>query len=689
MTEFFYWLPTIALLCGALLILLSLLILLDFLMERRRSNDERLNDNETRLRILSSAIDQSPVSIVVTDKNRVIEYVNNAFVHNSGYRKSEVLGKPVNALQSGRTTAETYQSLNFALSQGGPWCGEFVNRRKDGELYVEAVSIAPVRLANGTVTHYIAVKEDITEKRRLIEELEQQQQHMEALVEQRTRELSAAKAQAELASETKSAFVANISHEIRTPLTAIIGFSESLLADDQSLEEREMAVHTIIRTGRHLQGLINDILDLSKIEADRIEVEQQIVSLPDLFRDISGVAQVLAREKRLAFSCDYVLPLPVHITGDVLRIKQVLINLIGNACKFTPSPGTVGLSVSLDSVHQQLTVAVQDSGIGIASTDQERLFQPFTQADSSTSRRFGGTGLGLSISRSLARLMGGDIKVISEQDAGSLFLVTFATGSLQNVPLVEDLQIFHQADGKNTVNVLRPRQLKGRVLVAEDNGDNQRLISLLLRRTGVEFTIVANGLLAVETAQAQEFDLVLIDMQMPLMGGLEATELLRYTGFSSPIIVLTANAGLEDREKAKVAGCSGFLTKPIDQQAFYETLYAHLPWADSHPSDLPSPSALDPEMEQLRHRFHQELPRYVWAMELAYQQQDWEQLSGVAHQIKGNAATFGLPEATRLGGAIESQVMSENFAEAGVLVQKLVGLLADLPTVSTKSATDL
>jgi PAS domain S-box-containing protein len=391
---------------------------------------------------LSLAVEQSSESIVITDLSSRIEYVNEAFLLNTGYRREEVLGQNPRLLHSGLTPRDTFVDLWRTLSQGLSWKGEFINRRKDGTEYIESASITPLRESGKAISHYVAVKQDITEYKRLMEELERHRHHLEELVAQRTAELDQARGAAEAANRAKSQFLANMSHEIRTPLTAIVGFAESMLESGQSMDERIEAITTVIRNGRHLQSLISDILDFSKIEAERIEIEKVAVPLPALLADVRA-SQV--RGKDQDFSMHFLPPLPAVITSDPLRIRQILVNLISNAAKFTPADGSIRMIVSLDQDLEQLMISVQDTGIGIAAQEQERLFEPFVQADASTTRQFGGTGLGLTISRALAQRLGGDIQVISQRDLGSLFVLTLGTGPLEGVPLLWDSASFEVA----------------------------------------------------------------------------------------------------------------------------------------------------------------------------------------------------------------------------------------------------
>jgi len=373
--------------------------------------------------------------------------------------------------------------------------------------------------------------------------------------------------------EAKSQFLANMSHEIRTPLAAIIGYGETLLDPDLDEREKRSSAETVVRSGRHLLELVNDILDHSKIDANKLDVDVVPVMLPDLLDEIRAFFEPRAREKGLDFNiiCDF--PLPEQILTDPTRFRQIIINLCGNALKFTEK-GTISLILRCDREAEILCARVVDTGIGMKPEQLERLFDPFAQGSTAISRQYGGTGLGLSISRRLAELLGGSIRVSSTYGEGSEFDVCIRTGGLADVHFLRDASELNQRR-RGIAMVLAPR-LKGRILCAEDNDVNRRLVSMLVDRTGAELVHVSNGAEALELASRERFDLILMDIQMPVMNGRDATQALREAGVNTPIIALTANVMTEDIAEYRLAGCNEHLAKPIDKQRFYEVLARYL-----------------------------------------------------------------------------------------------------------------
>jgi CheY-like chemotaxis protein/HPt (histidine-containing phosphotransfer) domain-containing protein len=428
-----------------------------------------------------------------------------------------------------------------------------------------------------------------------------------------------------------------MSHEIRTPLTSIIGFAETLAEPNQSQDDLQHAAESIKHSGKHLSQIINDVLDISKIEAGQVELEMIPVSPTAIVAEVASMMEEKIKKKGLKFRSNFYFPLPKVITADPTRLRQILLNLLGNAAKFT-SEGIVCINTYYLPEKRLIKYEVSDTGIGMTPQSAAKVFEPFSQADKSTTRRFGGTGLGLSISRQLAEKMGGDIVCDSMQGVGSTFTAT-----------IYDMNEISTVSEQKSDRPQR-RKYSGRVLLAEDTIENQKLISLHLHRAGINVAIVDNGQEAVDAALHNHFDLILMDMQMPVLGGVEATRMLRSKGYFRPIVALTANTSQSDRETCMEVGVNDFLSKPIDFDHFFAVLQKYLDdeAAEAHIQDSDHETGEDQELQDLYNVFVQRLPEMLKSIRGAAQRRDWASLERYSHQLKGLGGSFGYHQLTAI-----------------------------------------
>lgn len=385
-------------------------------------------------------------------------------------------------------------------------------------------------------------------------------------------ELKLAKEVAEAANASKSAFLANMSHEIRTPLGAILGFAEMLKDKELGPVDKEKYLEIILRNGTTLSKLIDDILDLAKVEAGRLNIERVVFSPMELIEDVAQTLKHRAQDKGLKFQVKYASEIPERIATDPLRLRQILINILGNAVKFT-SKGFVEMEVSClksaDLKSCRLVFNIVDTGLGISADQQAALFQSFSQADSSTTRKFGGTGLGLVLSRRLASLLGGNVYLKPQKtDIGSHFVIEIEAQLAQLSSATRS-----RADDQAMVSKNKASLLRGvKVLVVEDSIDNQILVKLFLTKQGASVDFASNGEKGIEQALKQDYDVVLMDIQMPIMDGHTATERLRTMGYTKPIVSLSAHAMREEQDRSLKVGCNAHLIKPINREKLIETV---------------------------------------------------------------------------------------------------------------------
>ncbi|MCK0509613.1 PAS domain S-box protein [Aromatoleum buckelii] len=675
-------------------------------------------ETEAQLQKLSLTVEQSQNIVIITNLDGEIEYVNEAFVANSGYRRDEVIGRNPSFLNSGSTPRQTFDDFWDAMRRGQPWKGMFHNRRKDGSEYVEFAIVSPIREADGRVTHYVAVKEDVTEKKRMAEELDRHRNHLEELVVSRTAELVEAREAADAANRAKSTFVANMSHEIRTPMNAIVGLTYLLRRASLTPQQSEL-LSKIDTAAGHLLSIIDNVLDISKIEAGRLELEKTDFHLPALLGDARSMIASQAQAKGLALEVE-AWNGPSWLRGDPTRLRQGLLNYLGNAVKFTDT-GKISLRATLleekgDKV--EIAFEVEDTGIGSAPERIPALFEAFEQADASTARKYGGSGLGLAITRRLARLMGGDAGAVSEPGRGSTFWFTAELERGQRIaPPAFTCPVEAEAE-------LRWRCAGVRVLLVDDGSLNREIAGEMLRGAGLDVVAAKSGREAVDRARDDAYGLILMDMQMPQMDGLEATRLIRRLPGRevTPIVAVTASAFDEDRQACLDAGMDDFITKPVTQERMYAALLKWLP--REHPSrwsattiaplacsrtpvaDVPGWLTAIPQLDsagglalvngdQTKYRrvlalFTASHAREAERLAAAFASGNLELVRTLAHALQGAAAMIGATRVSAAARALHRAVgqgteNEETVAACSALLAELTPLLDALTPLVTES----
>ncbi|WP_339837337.1 response regulator [uncultured Flavobacterium sp.] len=501
---------------------------------------------------LSRAVEQSPTLIVITNTKGIIEYVNPKFSAITGYSLEEVIGKNTNILKSGHTSPSAYKKIWKTIASGGEWKGEFLNKRKDGSLYWEEASITSIKNSEGEITHYLAVKSDITEKKKNIDEL------------------IIAKERAEESDRLKSAFLANISHEIRTPMNGILGFSELLKQPNLTGDEQIKYLKIIEKSGNRMLNIINNIVDISKIEAGLVELTNSETNINNQIDYAFTFFKPEAEKKGIQLVQNPTLQKQEAIINiDREKLYSILLNLIKNAIKYSDK-GTIEIGYKLIKAQKEpfIEFYISDTGIGISTDQQEMIFERFIQADISDRNVRHGAGLGLSISKAFVELMGGAIRVESKEGIGSTFYFTVPYSPSKGIVKQEKEPI-------TSIDYGIPNNLK--ILIAEDDEISKKLLTFLLKPIASELLIARNGQEAVELYKTNpDIDIILMDIQMPIMDGFEATRQIRLLNKNVKIIAQTAFALSGDEGKIKNSGCNSYINKPIKKEALYLAIKENL-----------------------------------------------------------------------------------------------------------------
>lgn len=624
-----------------------------------------------------SAFDTLAEGLLVVDLRGQIVLANQAFADIVGQPFEKLLGKNANDFSwefaDGRELPKADAPWTRCIATGE-------SERNGGVQLVDHQGIRRTFIANCTAVMSSGSKhggvliglDDVTQ------------------LEEKKKELGYAKDAAEAANQAKSEFLANMSHEIRTPMNAILGFTEVLRRGYGRHQDPTKYLNTIHSSGKHLLELINDILDLSKVESGRLEVEHIDCSPHLLVRDVVQVLAVKANEKGISLAFEADGPIPNTITTDPARLRQIITNLVGNAIKFTDEGGVNVVIRLIEGANPKLRIDVQDSGIGMTQDQADRIFDPFAQADTSVTRRFGGTGLGLTISRNFAEALDGTITVSSEPGKGSVFSLTVATGSLEHTELIQpdDLGSYEEMPLESEMSWQFDGQ---RVLVVDDGLENRELVTILLKEVNLQVATAENGQIGVDLAERESFDLILMDMQMPVMDGYTATRLLREQGIDVPIYALTAHAMKGFEKDCLDAGCTGFLTKPIDIERLLETVGAVLGGQRVENQLSPrkitkrdeetrsdalvcSHDADGPEFASIINSFATKLDDVLHEMRAAIDQQEFSSLANLAHWLKGSGGTVGFHEFTKPAAELECAATNRDAKQSLVHVEQIANL---------------
>lgn len=639
-----------------------------------------------------SALDTIAESLIVVNKKEEIVLANTAFADLVKKEPEALIGEPANSFNWDLSSEDADGSFpwTLTLSTGEAVRGGMIWMHDvEGVRRKFLVNCSPVTGGNGKTGGVLISLDDVT------------------LLEQKEVELLRSKEEAEYANKSKSEFLSNMSHEIRTPMTAILGFTEVLKRGySQDAQSSQKHLETIGRSGKHLLELINDILDLSKVESGALSVESISCQPHLIVHDVIQVLKVKAEEKGIFLCHDIPEVLPEFIKSDPSRLRQIITNLTGNAIKFTESGGvSIVLRLVSDADKEQLAIDVTDSGIGMTPEQQATIFEAFVQADSTITRRFGGTGLGLSISRSLSQALGGDIIVTSTPGKGSTFSAVIDTGDLSGINMLNAEAVKHSTDQLESIEKANWVFDNKSVLVVDDAQENRDLLELLLADMNIDVMLAENGKVAVEKLEGGSFDAVLMDIQMPVMDGYQAAGLMRASGETLPIVALTANAMKGFEEKILECGFSHYMTKPIDidklaalladlldgrnlgQTRAKPAAVSAVPETAENEAVIPAGSEMEAAAKDTRiynslvkvnakyksiaERFVGRLDEKLLLMRDAEKAGDLNSMAELAHWLKGSGGSVGYGIFTEPAAKLELAAKSGDASQVPVLLAEL------------------
>ncbi len=660
----------------------------------------QLNPSQAIPSRVRSTLDTIAEGLLVLDSRERLVLANQAFATLIGKSADDLLGYKVSAFRWTSTDGEPLGKLTTpwrtALQTGKPQMNTMLRLQiDDATQRTFSANCSPI-LGSGDKAGGVLVSfDDVTE------------------LEQKEIELRKSKDEADAANKSKSEFLANMSHEIRTPMNAILGFTELLKRGyGKDAQQTEKHLNTIHSSGKHLLELINDILDLSKVEAGNLDVEQISFSPHILIREMVTVLGVKAREKGITLTFEPEGELPETIESDPVRLRQIITNLVGNSIKFTENGGVKLVNRLIKSgARPQMAIDVIDTGIGMTPRQSESVFNAFEQADSSITRRFGGTGLGLSISKKFAEALGGDITVRSEMGKGSIFTLVIDTGPLDGVQLLKAEEILSAEEEVHETQQTQWEFPPLHILVVDDGDENRELVKLVLEQIGLTVDTAENGKIGSDMALEINYDMILMDVSMPEMDGYTAARRMREKGLKLPIIALTAHAMGEVEQKCMTAGYTGFMTKPIDIDALIEMMAEYL---GGHKKELTEPCQSDqrntvlepaydgltmvplvsslptdnPRFRTIIEKFIDRLNDQVKVMEKACEARSFDELADLAHWLKGAGGTVGFDIFTELAKILEHAARKKDENQCAKHVSDLRQLAGRI-VVEAPSLTDV
>ena len=646
-----------------------------------------------------SALDTMAEGLLVLDAKQNIVLANLAFTSIIGESSDDLIGRQISRLPwlsvENETLDEKLTPWTRTLEDSQVRTADMIRLSlPDGESKTFMTNCSPVLSGGGKAAGVLISFDDVTE------------------LEQKELELRISKEEAEQANRFKSEFLANMSHEIRTPMNAILGFSEILKRGyDKNNKDSIRYLNTISSSGNHLLNLINDILDLSKVEAGRIEVETIQTPIHQVIQEVIQIMQVKADEKSIFLKFEPKTPLPEFIHTDAGKVRQMVTNLIGNAIKFTETGGvTVSTILQQEGENPMLAIEVIDTGIGMTLPQAEEIFNPFTQADSSITRRFGGTGLGLTISKRFAEALGGDIVVASVQGEGSTFTATISTGVIDGIRQLSVEELMANQWQGEVAEKKHWKFPKSKILVVDDGSENRELLQVILGDVGIDVETAENGQIALDLVTSNDYDIVLMDVQMPVMDGYTAVGLMRERQKDVPVIAMTADAMMGAQQKCLDAGYTEYMTKPVDIDLLIDKLAERLGGLQVDESELTqsaqpgeqqdevsnqvdtakiysSLSMTNPKFRAIVDKFISKLGEQIEAINVAFEEKDYEEMKRLGHWMKGSSGSVGFAAFVEPARAFEKFSADKDDAKIKQSIEKLQSLyvrVALAPEQNTK-----